>query len=180
MEQRNLELLHTLYEEYQGALRYAAMSMGIHVDDIDDLVQDSFCSFIRAYGNNVDQWEVPRQKAAIMKILRNRCVDYFRSKSRRGQNISLDEGYYGKEVPLPDPLIGRDVLEQMAEKDELNYVKKCLQDMKPDWRDVAILHFIEDRPIAEVSRILGINEPSCRMRISRLRKYLKEKMSRKL
>ena len=89
-------------------------------------------------------------------------------------SISLDEGYYGREVPLPEPLVGKDVLEQMADEDEVNYVKKCLQDMKPEWRDVAILHFIEERPIAEVSRILGINEASCRMRLTRLRRYLRK------
>ena len=173
MKQQNVELLQTLYEEYQGALRYTATRIGVNSDDVDDVIQDSFCAFIKAYGDTIDQWEIARQKGAIMRILKNRCVDYFRIKSRRGVSISLDEGYYGKEVPLPESLIGKDVLDQMAEEDEVNYITKYLQDMKPEWRDVAILHFIEERPISEVSQILGIKEASCRMRLTRLRRYLK-------
>ena len=110
----------------------------------------------------------------------NRCVDYFRIKSRRGVSISLDEGYYGKEVPLPESLIRKDVLDQVAEEDEVNYITKYLQDMKPEWRDVAILHFIEERPISEVSQILGIKEASCRMRLTRLRRYLKKNFPYKI
>ena len=140
MKQQNVELLQTLYEEYQGALRYTATRIGVNSDD----------------------------------------VDYFRIKSRRGVSISLDEGYYGKEVPLPESLIGKDVLDQMAEEDEVNYITKYLQDMKPEWRDVAILHFIEERPISEVSQILGIKEASCRMRLTRLRRYLKKNFPYKI
>ena len=122
MKQQNVELLQTLYEEYQGALRYTATRIGVNSDDVDDVIQDSFCAFIKAYGDTIDQWEIARQKGAIMRILKNRCVDYFRIKSRRGVSISLDEGYYGKEVPLPESLIGKDVLDQMAEDDEVNYI----------------------------------------------------------
>ena len=109
MKQQNVELLQTLYEEYQGALRYTATRIGVNSDDVDDVIQDSFCAFIKAYGDTIDQWEIARQKGAIMRILKNRCVDYFRIKSRRGVSISLDEGYYGKEVPLPESLIRKDV-----------------------------------------------------------------------
>ena len=165
MKQQNVELLQTLYEEYQGALRYTATRIGVNSDDVDDVIQDSFCAFIKAYGDTIDQWEIARQKGAIMRILKNRCVDYFRIKSRRGVSISLDEGYYGKEV---------------AEEDEVNYITKYLQDMKPEWRDVAILHFIEERPISEVSQILGIKEASCRMRLTRLRRYLKKNFPYKI
>ena len=160
-------------------------------DDVDDVIQDSFCAFIKAYGDTIDQWEIARQKGAIMRILKNRCVDYFRIKSRRGVSISLDEGYYGKEVPLPESLIRKDVLDQgITTKVDIKALfcfehvtddsLKYLQDMKPEWRDVAILHFIEERPISEVSQILGIKEASCRMRLTRLRRYLKKNFPYKI
>lgn len=69
MKQQNAELLQTLYEEYQGALRYTATRIGVNSDDVDDVIQDSFCAFIKAYGDTIDQWEVARQKGAIMRIL---------------------------------------------------------------------------------------------------------------
>ena len=148
MKQQNVELLQTLYEEYQGALRYTATRIGVNSDDVDDVIQDSFCAFIKAYGDEIDQWEIARQKGAIMRILRNRCIDYFRIKSRRGVSISLDEGYYGKEVPLPESLIGKDVLDQMAEEDEVNYITKYLQDMNRNgvmWRFFILLKNAQSR-----------------------------------
>ena len=60
---QNVELLQTLYEEYQGALRYTATRIGVNSDDVDDVIQDSFCAFIKAYGDTIDQWEIARQKA---------------------------------------------------------------------------------------------------------------------
>lgn len=70
MKQQNVELLQTLYEEYQGALRYTATRIGVNSDDVDDVIQDSFCAFIKAYGDTIDQWEIARQKGAIMRILK--------------------------------------------------------------------------------------------------------------
>ena len=55
MKQQNVELLQTLYEEYQGALRYTATRIGVNSDDVDDVIQDSFCAFIKAYGDKIDQ-----------------------------------------------------------------------------------------------------------------------------
>ena len=39
MKQQNVELLQTLYEEYQGALRYTATRIGVNSDDVDDVIQ---------------------------------------------------------------------------------------------------------------------------------------------
>ena len=36
MKQQNVELLQTLYEEYQGALRYTATRIGVNSDDVDE------------------------------------------------------------------------------------------------------------------------------------------------
>jgi len=46
--------------------------------------------------------------------------------------------------------------------------------MKPALREVALLHMVEGRPVKEVCGILSISNPACRMRIMRIRKYLKE------
>lgn len=39
MKQQNVELLQTLYEEYQGALRYTATRIGVNSDDVDDVTR---------------------------------------------------------------------------------------------------------------------------------------------
>lgn len=48
MQQEQNGLLQELYEGYQGALRFVARKSGIPYEEIDDIIQDTFYSFIRA------------------------------------------------------------------------------------------------------------------------------------
>ena len=88
MQQEQNELLQALYEGYQGALRYVASNIGIPYGEIDDIIQDTFCAYIRAYGDKLLEWNEAQRKSVLMRILKNRCADYFRDKSRN-QNISM-------------------------------------------------------------------------------------------
>ena len=68
----------------------------------------------------------------------------------------------------------KDVLDTLANDETLMEIRKEIQEMKKDWRDVAILYFVEERPIEEICLILEISEPALRMRISRIRKYFRD------
>ena len=177
MQQEQNCLLQELYEGYQGALRFVARKSGIPYEEIDDIIQDTFYSFIRAYGDRLSEWNDAQRKSVLMKILKNRCTDYFRHKGRY-QSVSMDTGNFGEEFQLPDQCIEKDVLEHVTDREDLRAIQECIKEMRPVWRDVAILHFVEGRPVAEVCEILKINAPTCRMRLSRIRKYLREKIGK--
>lgn len=177
MQQEQSDLLQELYEGYQGALRFVANKSGIPYEEIDDIIQDTFCSYIRAYGNKFSDWNDAQRKSVLMRILKNRCTDYFRYIGRY-QSVSIDTGNFGEEFQIPDQCIAKDVLEHVADREDLRAIQDCIKEMRPVWRDVAILHFVEGRPIPEVCEILNINAPTCRMRISRIRKYLREQIGK--
>lgn len=175
MQQEQSELLQALYEGYQGALRFVAYNSGIPYDEIDDIVQDTFCAYIRAYEKKLPEWNEAQRKSVLMRILKNRCSDYFRAK-KRFVNVSIDTGNFGEELQIPDQFVTKDVLDYVTDREDLRIIRESIKTMRPAWRDVAILHFVEGRPIAEVCEILKINNPTCRMRISRIRKYLREQV----
>lgn len=70
-----------MYLTYQDTLRRLAYAYDIPVDDIDDIIQDTFVSYAR-YDYSLDQPEMGK-KLLLGKILKNRCMDYHRQKKRR-------------------------------------------------------------------------------------------------
>ncbi len=177
MQQEQNDLLQELYEGYQGALRFVAHKSGIPYEEIDDIIQDTFYAYIRAYEDKFSEWNDAQRKSVLMRILKNRCTDYFRYKGRY-QSVSIDTGNFGEEMQIPDQCVVRDVLEHVTDREDLRAIQDCIKEMRPVWRDVAILHFVEGRPVAEICEILKINAPTCRMRISRIRKYLREQIGK--
>lgn len=175
MQQEQNDLLQSLYEGYQGALRFVAYRSGIPYDEIDDMIQDVFVSFISKYGEVCAGWNDVQQKSMLMRILRNRVADHYRSKHRH-TNFSLETGNFGEEFHLADTTMSRDVLECITDREDIRKIQECVQKMKPDWYNIIALYFIEGRPVEEVSKIMGISTPTLRMRVSRIRKYLREQI----
>ncbi len=171
MQQGQKELLQALYVEHQGILRIAAYQYGLPKAEADDAVQDTFCAFIEAYLSEADKWEEKRIKATLMKILRNRCMDYYRS-SNRHPSISIQEFMQGGEHCLTSEFHTTDIAGSLAEKEEMARLREGVLSMSSQLQDVLVLYMLEERPIGEVCRILHITEASCRMRIARIRKYL--------
>ncbi len=175
MQQEQNDLLQSLYEGYQGALRYVAYHSGIPYDDLDDIVQDTFVAFIRNYGDVISEWNETQRKSMLMRILKNRAADYYRSKHRR-MNVSMDTGSFGEGFHLASQFMSKDVLDCVADREDIRTIQKCIREMKPDWYNIVVLYFVEGRPVEEVSEIMGINVTACRMRVSRIRKYLREQI----
>ena len=53
---------------------------------------------------------------------------------------------------------------------------RTIENLRPVWRDVVKMYFVEEYSYTEISEALGITEDVCRSRISRARKYLEEEL----
>ena len=177
MHQEHKELLQELYETYQKALRLAVLSRNVPECEVDDIIQDTFVAFMDKYGDEFPDWNIAQRKAMLMKILRNRCNDYFRS-LKRHEEISMDAEDSDIEAEILRNQIKRDASNGLIEEEELKKIREDILAMTPALREVAILHMVEERPREQVCEILKINDATCRMRISRIRsritKLLKE------
>jgi RNA polymerase sigma factor, sigma-70 family len=159
-----------IYEAYMPLLRIIARKKMIPPDDIDDLIQESFASY---YSHYPLDWPDYKIKSTLAKIIRNRCTDYYR---RQGTNpVTYYDPAIIQEVALSDSRkSGRDNLSILLEQQECEAVLAAIRSMKEEWEQVFTLHVIEDRPMTEVSRILGVSPEACRARLSRGRKYLRK------
>lgn len=175
MQQEEKDLLQALYERYQGILRLIAIRDEVPECEIDDIVQETFCSFMRVYGKQALDWNERQRKAVLMRILKNRCIDYFR-RIKRKDEVSMDEEDPMMEYSLLRYQVRRDICDGLIQQEKIRKIHECILGMKPKLSQVAILYIVEGRPLEEVCKILNISSPTCRMRISRVRKYLREEL----
>lgn len=165
------KLFRDIYNTYMPWLRMIATNKKIPLDEIDDLIQDTFAAY---YSHYPLDWPSYRIKATLTKIMKNRCVDYYR---RQGRNPVT---YYDPLVMQETDLFGsrrygRDSLSICLEQQEYQEVMNIIMEMKDDWVSVVLLYLVEGRPMAEISQILGVSAEACRARLCRARKYLKKR-----
>lgn len=70
-----------MYNQYQTPLRKLAYRYNVPVDDIEDMVHDTFLSYARSdYSLELPPDEM---RKLLSRILKNRCIDFHRSAKRR-------------------------------------------------------------------------------------------------
>lgn len=172
MFQEKEALLQELLERYSKLQMKYAFNFGIPYDDVEDVVMEAYWSFYqsRHFGNLSEE----ETKVMLAHIVRNKCRDYYRKK-RHMETVDIDE--CGNELELSGHAPIVDPLSEMIQDEGYRYICQCIHEMKEIWREPAILCFIEGYTPQEIHRILGISETVCRSRLSRARKYLREKLA---
>ena len=159
-----------MYNQYQTPLRKLAYRYNVPVDDIEDMVHDTFLSYARSdYSLELPPDEM---RKLLSRILKNRCIDFHRSAKRRNCYSIDDDGYYREEIFVnekEEPLI-----DGIISKEKCRALMNELENLPMNWREVAKLKLIEGRPTDEVCRLLNISEKACYSRVSRIRKYLQK------
>ena len=132
-----------LYSAYHDEVfRYLYYQVGDH-HTAEDLAAEVFERMIRALPRYEEQGV--RFQAWLFRIARNAAVDYFRKTNMR-KLITFDESWHASEAS-PETRA-----EQMLTSDKL---VEALQKLRKNQRDVIILRFIVEMPIAEVGRVMG-------------------------
>lgn len=170
MGQDERELLKALYEDYLVPLKKLAVKIGIDYDDIEDTVHDTILTFYERYPLD---WTDKQKRAMLARIMHSKWVDSCRKRSHCS-DLSVEDTEDNFHVMKK--LMDRDVLTLVVNNETYREVRKIIGEMKKDWRDVIVLYTIEERPFQEVCETLGISGTVCRSRITRARKYLREKM----
>lgn len=166
-------VFNLVYVEYRPVLHALAMRYGLPYKEAEDMIQETFLSYFTHYP--ID-WDSRKMKWILVRILKNKCVDFM--KKKQPVLIDLDDWESAPKCKCEyiNLLISKDSLSIVIEKEEHQEIWETINTMRADWLEVFVLYIIQDRPIKEVSEILGTSVEACRTRISRGRKYLKEKL----
>ncbi|HWA32077.1 MAG TPA: RNA polymerase sigma factor [Candidatus Paceibacterota bacterium] len=140
-----------LVERYTPLLyNYAARFVGR--DNAEDMVQDIF---IKAW-RNIGRFDPDKAswKTWIFTISRNRVTDFLRKK----KTISFsdlenpnEDITFSENIPGEDNLPSAE-LEKLEDKELL---EELLQKLRPNYREVLVLHYQEDMTFEEIGKVLG-------------------------
>ena len=166
------QMFRMIYEKYQAPLRTIAKRCGVAYDDIDDVVQETFAAYYQAYIKNEDE-KVVSEKAMLVKILKRKCVDLYRKNYHYVRTgLETEEGKVPTDILMG--CIGKDVSDLVIDKERYREIRRVIDEMRPDWRDVIYCCCILGYSSAEASAMLGISGTACRSRLMRARIYLRK------
>jgi len=134
-------------------------------DIAQDICSETFLKGWQAFNNDKD---IDNPQAFLYQIARNLVIDHYREKGKN-QIVSIDV------VPITDTDI--DLEETAAKKSDVEMVRTCLSDLKEDYQEVVIWHYIDDYSIPEIAHIMSKSEGAVRVMLHRALKTLKNRVN---
>ena len=147
----------TLYNRYGEMLFRLCFSMLRSREDAEDAVQDVFLKYFTAPKIFNDS---EHEKAWFIRVTSNHCKDVMRKRTVRSA-VGLDE-------------IGE--LEDFGVEKDSGEVLNSIFALPEKYRTVFVLHYLEQISVADIAKSLGLGQSAVKMRLSRGREILKEKL----
>lgn len=141
------QYFYCLMKRYEEKLaRYVGRFTYLASDDIADIVQDSF---INAYQHLNDCDCNLKFSSWLYRIVHNQAINFMK---KNKQSIKID-------VENDDEFVEWLVADTNIEKETItkhfnDYVKTVIEKLKPDYKEVIVLKFFEDKDYSEISDIL--------------------------
>lgn len=170
MQQDEDMLLQSIYEEYQGTLRRIARALNVPNMKLEDVVQETFIAYFRKYSLT---WSPTRKKAMLVKILKGKAIDCLR-KNGRYEKVSLDEENSVRCIEMLTTYVVTDPIDIIISEEAIQRITTEIANMRQEWKEMAVLYFLEQRTIPEICEMLEIPGTVCRSRIYRTRMCLKK------
>ena len=155
-----------IYDQYVEKI-YRFVVLKVSSQEIaEDLTSETF---IRCWEKfKEDQDRIENTQAFLYQIARNLVTDHYREKGRT-QFVSADF------VSIVDP---RPTLEENSlTNSDLDTIKAGLINLKENYQEIIIWHYIEDLSVPEIAKILTKSEGAVRVTLHRALKSLKKEIN---
>lgn len=154
-----------IYDDHVDRI-YRFIFFKVNSEEIaQDLCSETFLRGWQSFKSNKQKIENPQ--AFLYQIARNLVIDHYREKGRT-QTVSVDY------VSIIDP--GQDLEEQALSRSDLDTIRLALTDLKDNYQEIVIWHYIDDLSIPEMAKMLKKSEGAVRVTLHRALKSLKNKV----
>ncbi|MBQ9898714.1 MAG: RNA polymerase sigma factor [Ruminococcus sp.] len=147
------EKIKNAVETYGDSLYRLCLVMLGNSSDAEDAVQETFMQLIRSApefrGNE-------HEKAWLITVAANKCRDMLR---RRKWFTELNE----------------DELASIVSDEESSRILEALAEISPKFREILVLHYVEDYKVNEIAEMIKKSPSAVKMRLAKGRKLLEEK-----
>jgi RNA polymerase sigma-70 factor (ECF subfamily) len=159
-------MFRVLVQRYQDALlRYIRRIGCTDPEAAKDILQESF---IKAYSNLNDYDSAFSFSTWIYRIVHNETMSHFRKQKNRPQIVADESSLYLFET-IPDEL---DIVGEADMKLRGQAVSQALAKLKPQYKEVLVLRFFENKSYDEIGNILQIPHGTVATYIARGKKEL--------
>ena len=153
------------YDQYIGKI-YRFIFLKVSSQEIaQDLTSETFLRGWESFKNGT---KIENPQAFLYQIARNLVTDHYREKGR-AQIVSAEY------VSIVDPR--EDIEGPAVLKSDINTVRLALVNLKEDYQNVIIWHYLDDLPITEVAKLLDRTEEATRVLLSRALKSLRNELN---
>ena len=136
--------------------------------DAEDVVQESYLRALKFFGG----FRGENSRPWLLTIVRNTCFTWLRQNRFSELSTELDEQIHGREREAGNP---ESILLAAAQSE---MVRKAIEELPREFREVIILREIEDLSYKEISAIASIPVGTVMSRLARARSKLQELLSR--
>ncbi len=163
-----------LVQAYRKPLYYTILKIVGNETDAEDLTTETF---IKAY-ENIDKYDEQYAFSTwLFKIGNNLAIDFLRKKKRSAPTVSLSDrvSTSDEDSPTYEEVLkeqARDTSEQVHYRMEAEYVKKIMEQMPEDLRQILELKYVHELTHQEIAEKLGIPIGTVKGRLARARKLL--------
>lgn len=163
-EKDNKQQFSEIYDKYIDSIyRFAFIKTNSQIN-AEDIVSEVFTRYWQSLQKNT---AIDNERAFLYKTARNIVIDFYRKKGRAPEIISTDTDF--------DIASNENLQDQANLSFELGTIKNAISQLKDDYQNVVIWHYLDDMDINEVARVMGKSEPATRMLLSRALKEIREK-----
>ena len=131
----------------------------------EDITSEIFTRYWQSLQKNN---EILNERAFLYKTARNAVIDYYRKKGRTPNLVSTE---LSDEIPDND-----NIIKTVELSHEIGTIQKAISQLKDEYQNVVIWHYLDDLPISEIAKTIGKSEPAVRMLLSRALKEVKERI----
>lgn len=158
-----------LYNKYHQDVFQFLFYMVRNREQAEDLVQEVYIRVFKSYNRFEGK---SSEKTWLFSIARNVAIDYFRKqkgwKDKLMEKFDWQTSQVKDEYPIPEEIT--------VQKEEIQWVYRCLEYCTVDQRLVIILRFLHDLSITETAQALGWTESKVKTTQHRSLKIIKKHM----
>lgn len=158
-----------LLQQYQNLVFSICLKLTGDYFAAEDLAQETFLS---AY-QHLSDFNGQAEKAWLCRIASNKCIDYLRAAARRVVPVAEEE--------LPEiAATQEEPLGRVLNQELLAKLKADCEALKSPYREVALMHFVEEKTAGEIAQFSGTGLSTVKTQLYRAREMLKKSFGKEM
>ena len=163
MEQSEFE---QMAQQWRQRAYETGVAFGVTADEAEDIAQDTLLK-LWAMRHELERYRSVESLAVVMA--RNLAIDLHRGR----RTVRLDD--VPTNLSVSDKMADSDIIS----REEQRWLRQRLAQLPPRQHTVLVMRQVEHRSYDEIAALLGIEESSAKVLLSRARKWLLEQCSQR-